>query len=250
MNRTPLVFRLTLATALLCAPVARAQVPAPPQPPAAPPAPAAPSAQPPPAPTPPRPPAPPQERGPRIALDVQVVIVRMQGDTVVSRLPYSLEVMTNAAESQLNMGSEVPVPTTTLTPARPAPRPATVPTPANPGAGQPAPPQAPALPEPPATLPQPVQSVSYRSVGTVISCRAFSVGEGQYELTLSVDDTSVLPRGDGPQAAAAPALPAFRSFRTRNTLLLRDGQSRTFTAASDRVSGEVVRVEVALRVVK
>jgi len=244
MNPTPLVFRLMLATILLCASVVRAQVPAPPQPPAAP------SAQAPPAPTPPRPPGPPQERGPRIALDVQIVIVRTQGDKVVSRLPYSLEVMTHAGESVLNMGSEVPVPTTTFTPGRPAPRPATSPTPASPGTGQPAPPQAPALPEPPETLPQPVQSVSYRSVGTVISCRAASAGEGQYELTLSVDDTSVLPRTEAPQGAAAPALPAFRSFRARNTVLLRDGQSRTFTAASDRVSGEVVRVEVTLRVVK
>ena len=57
-----------------------------------------------------------------------------------------------------------------------------------------------------------------------------------------------------PRDAAAPAgladVPAFRSFRARNTLLMRDGQTRGFTAAADRVSGEVVRVEVGVRVLK
>lgn len=41
-----------------------------------------------------------------------------------------------------------------------------------------------------------------------------------------------------------------RSFRSASTLVLRDGQTRQFTAATDRVNGEVVRIEVTLRVVK
>jgi len=45
-------------------------------------------------------------------------------------------------------------------------------------------------------------------------------------------------------------VPVFRAFRARNTLVLRDGQTRTFTAAADRVSGEMVRVEVTLHVLK
>jgi hypothetical protein len=45
-------------------------------------------------------------------------------------------------------------------------------------------------------------------------------------------------------------MPVFRNFKTRTTLLLRDGQSRQFTAATDRVSGETVRIDVTLRVVK
>jgi hypothetical protein len=35
-----------------------------------------------------------------------------------------------------------------------------------------------------------------------------------------------------------------------NNLVLRDGQTRQFTAATDRVTGEVVKVDVTLRVVK
>jgi hypothetical protein len=33
-------------------------------------------------------------------------------------------------------------------------------------------------------------------------------------------------------------------------LVMKDGQTREFTAATDRVSGEVVRISVTLRVVK
>jgi hypothetical protein len=42
--------------------------------------------------------------------------------------------------------------------------------------------------------------------------------------------------------------PVFRSYESRNTLLLRNGQSRQYIAATDRVSGEIVRIEVTLRV--
>jgi hypothetical protein len=86
-------------------------------------------------------------------------------------------------------------------------------------------------------------------VGTIITCRAAAAEAGQFSLTLSVDDNAVLPR-DAASSGSVPDVPAFRSFRARNTLVLRDGQTRTFTAAADRASGEVVRVEVTLRAVK
>jgi hypothetical protein len=41
-----------------------------------------------------------------------------------------------------------------------------------------------------------------------------------------------------------------RNFKSRNRLLLRDGQTRQYTAATDRVNGETIRIEVTLRVVK
>jgi hypothetical protein len=45
-------------------------------------------------------------------------------------------------------------------------------------------------------------------------------------------------------------MPAFRNFKSRNRLLLRDGQTRQYTAATDRITGETVRIEVSLKVVK
>jgi len=234
---------LPLAVVLALTLPVHAQVPAAPQVPATPatlPTPPVPPATI----QPPAPPRPAQERGPRTSLDVQVVIVRTQGDKAISRLPYSLEVTTGMPESQLNIGTEVPVPT--FTPARPAAAKPQAGGQPGAGAGQPQP-AAPA--DPPIGLPQPIQPVSYRSVGTVISCRASNGESGQYEIVLSVDDNAVLPR-DAASSNSGPDLPVFRAFRARNTIVLRDGQTRTFTAAADRVSGEMVRVEVTLHVLK
>lgn len=50
-----------------------------------------------------------------------------------------------------------------------------------------------------------------------------------------------------PETPRVNDLPVFRSFCSSNTLMLRDGQTSQFTAATDRVSGEVVKVDVTLR---
>ena len=170
-----------------------------------------------------------RSRGP--LLDIQIVIARSQDGKSISRLPYALAVTANAvAESQLNMGSDVPVPSTTFTPA-----------PAKGDAGD----------KPAAPQPGPLMSYSYRSVGTVISCRASSGEDGTFEVTISVDDTSVFTQTAAQGSLMPGTMPVFRSFKARNTqLLLRDGQTRRFTAAADRVSGETVEVEVTLRVAK
>jgi hypothetical protein len=48
----------------------------------------------------------------------------------------------------------------------------------------------------------------------------------------------------------ATGAPAFRSFKSNNTIALRDGQSLDYTMATDRISGEVYRVNIKLAVVK
>jgi hypothetical protein len=45
-------------------------------------------------------------------------------------------------------------------------------------------------------------------------------------------------------------VPTFRSFRSSNVVVLKDGQSTEFAAATDKISGEVVKVDVTLTVVK
>ena len=155
----------------------------------------------------------------RIPLEIEVVITRYDGTKKVSSLPYTLAVNANGTEVQLNMGAEVAVPSTAFTPL------------AQGGANV-----------------SPLTSYNYRSVGTGIITRATTAEDGRFDLQLSIDDSSVYTN-----PAAPPGLgqvPAFRSFRSRNTLLLRDGQTREYTAATDRVSGEVVKVSVTLKVVK
>ncbi len=197
MMRVPPIAAIALVTGLAGSAWLHAQGPPPGTPalPAAPatPAPAVPQVAPP-------------RSGPRTSLDVQVVLIRTQAGKVLSRLPYSLTVTTGAAEAVVNMGAEVPIPSTTFTPGRPT-------TPPRPTGGQPAAGAAPGPPAgPPAVQPpdqssvgSPLQSFTYRNVGTVISCRAFTSDEGQFELTLSVDDSSVLPRDNSSQGGTLTA---------------------------------------------
>lgn len=154
-----------------------------------------------------------------VPLEVEVVIARYDGAKRISSLPYILALNSGGGEVQLRMGTDVAVPTTSFTPVS--------------GDGK---------------EPRPLMSYQYRSVGTTIHSSAVPTSDGRYQLTLQIDDSSVYTNPTpGPGGGQ---MPAFRSFSTRNTLLLRDAQSREYTAATDRVSGEVVKVSVTLRVVK
>ena len=53
-----------------------------------------------------------------------------------------------------------------------------------------------------------------------------------------------------PNRSTTFSMPVFKSFKARNRILLRPGVMRQFTAATDRISGETVRIEVTLTTVK
>jgi hypothetical protein len=93
-------------------------------------------------------------------------------------------------------------------------------------------------------------SVSYEQVGTQIDCRVSPTDDGRYVLELTVSEKSLYANGEGPAVPRPAGNPPFRSFRTHDTIILKDGQTAEFAAAGDRVSGEVVRVEASLHVVK
>jgi hypothetical protein len=164
------------------------------------------------------------KRNELIPVDVEVVISRYQNDKRVSSLPYFLAV--NAASedapvTKLRMGANVPVPASTFTPGVTAD-------------GKPA---------------NPLVSYSYRDVGTNIDCRARPLGDGRFAVYVSVGERSVVQPPSTCNSSVSCA-PVIRNFETENTLVLRDGQTRQFTAAADRVTGEVVKVDVTLKVAK
>ena len=158
-------------------------------------------------------------RQPLVPLEIQVVIARYQGEKRVSSMPYVMAVNANGAPASLNMGADVAIPSGPITP---------------PADGKPYPPV----------------MYNYRSIGTNIVCGATTADEGRFDLNISIDDSSVFVKEDGAPSTGVGNMPAFRSFKSRNTLLLRDGQTRQYTAATDRVSSETIRIEVMLKVVK
>jgi hypothetical protein len=75
--------------------------------------------------------------------------------------------------------------------------------------------------------------------------------EGRYSVTVSVNDSSIVASDVTAKATGRPGdLMAFRTFNSRNTLVFRDGQTLQFTMATDKITGEVIKVDVTLSVVR
>jgi hypothetical protein len=168
-----------------------------------------------------------------VSLRVLVTVATYQGDKKVSSVPYTLSVNAapnafgpnmppspfNFMPSQLRMGVRVPVPTMA----------------------------------PPTVDGKRVDGmvtagpVVYEDIGTNIDCSATAMGDGRFQLQLSIEDKSLA----SPSPTSRPGdPPVFRTFRLSNQLILRDGQSTQFTAATDRVTGEQVRIEVSVSIAK
>src|ERR1051325_486015 len=150
---------------------------------------------------------------------VDVTISRHLNEKTLSSTPYTVSVVPGI-RSQLRMGGEVPVPSTTFTPVKEGEKPAQL------------------------------TSFNYRSVGTSIDIAGEAVVNSQWRLTLSIDDSSIYPADLAPPSSKTTGAPAFRSFKSSNAVTLRDGQSLDYTMATDRLTGEVYRVSVKLTVVK
>jgi hypothetical protein len=157
---------------------------------------------------------------PVVPLKVDLTIARYQGEKHLSSVPYTLSVTTGARNvAHLRMTAQIPVVSTSLTPTTPG------------GAGV-----------------NPLISYQYKDVGTNIDCSA-TVGEaGRYLLAITIDDSSVYPEGEPTKSPTGA--PSFRSFRSSETVVLRDGQSTQFVAATDKITGERVKIDVALTVMK
>lgn len=151
-------------------------------------------------------------------LKVQVVIGRYQGEKKVASMPYTLTMNGTPPNNHANlrMGAKIPVVMMMMTNV-----------PKDAPAGGP---------------------VQYQDVGTNIDCFATELDNGRYSLAVVIDDSSIYP--DEQSAGAAKGNPSFRSFRATNSLVLKNGETGQFTAATDKVSGETVRVDVTLTVVK
>jgi hypothetical protein len=93
--------------------------------------------------------------------------------------------------------------------------------------------------------------IQYRNVGTNIDCWATDLTDGNYQLNLSVENSSAVSVGPGTAAREdLGGAPMFRRFETFIDPILRDGQTVQAIASTDPVTGEVVKIDVTLNVVK
>jgi len=163
-----------------------------------------------------------QTTGRQIPLKVQLVVARYRADKKVSSLPYTLSVLANDNDkTTMRMGVDVPIPNTVFTGTTEGGK-----------------------------ASMPVTSYNYRSIGTNIDCSARTLEEGVFRLDLAVEDSSVFVADKDPGGIPAVGAPSVRRFTATFNVLLRDGQTVQHTAATDPVSGEVLRIDVTLNVVK
>jgi hypothetical protein len=70
-----------------------------------------------------------------------------------------------------------------------------------------------------------------------------------FRVEVTLEESSVY-MGDKSLTLAPLTAPAFRTFKLTNNVVLKDGQTTQVTSAADPLTGDVVRVDLTLNVVK
>jgi hypothetical protein len=159
-------------------------------------------------------------------LRVQIAIARYQGERKVASVPYTVLVTNDGKQVRLRMGVEVPIAVATFQKS-------------DDGKSVPS------------------TSFQYKNVGTNIDCRVEDRAlEGLFQLILGVESSSIYTTteartsGGLTETGLVPDRPLFRTFNVGLNPTLRDGQSIQVVASTDPVTGEVVKIDVMLNVVK
>ena len=102
----------------------------------------------------------------------------------------------------------------------------------------------------------PAAAWQYLTVGTNIDCTVNMPQNGRFGVRVNLSDNSILERqplqGAGARGSTQTMIdvPTLRNFNYTNSILLKDGETKQFVAASDKVSADVVKVDVTLTVEK
>jgi hypothetical protein len=157
--------------------------------------------------------SPPAAEAARPTLRIQLVIGRFEGEKKVGSLPYTFVVTPNAPNAlHIRFGVEAPVPSPNFAA----------------DAGKPG-------------------VVEYRSLGTNIDCsNVKDLTGGRYQLDINLQNSAALP-GENP---GKDARPLFRRFDASFTAVLKDGQTMQTIASTNPVTGEVIKIDVTLNVVR
>jgi Bacterial type II and III secretion system protein len=151
---------------------------------------------------------------------LQVTIERYLGERKTGSAPYTILTTTDGKQAKLRMGVEVPI----------------------------------AVSSGASTDGKSTMSFQYRSVGTNFDCDVTEKGD-LYEVRLKIENSSVYTPASSRDAelehsGIATDKPLFRTFSVTLDVAMRDGQTLQTVASTDPVTGEVVKVDLALKIVK
>jgi type II secretory pathway component GspD/PulD (secretin) len=150
-------------------------------------------------------------------LKLQFIVSKYQGEKKISSVPYVIATNANQRRpASLRVGAKVPIPMTAV------------------GNG-------------------PAGSFNYENVGVSIDCSVFTSGQGLFRVEVNLDDSSIYMNDQTASPTGTPRIngaPTFRTFRITNSLVLKDGQTSQMTSAADPVTGDVMRIDLTLTVVK
>ena len=167
---------------------------------------------------------------PTVAVQVDVVLTRSQGEKRTSSMPFIL--MANAGprggNTSIRMGVDVPVGTSTSNVTQTSN----------------------AQGSSPRAVATEKHVTEFRNVGTDIDANVTRVDAATFGVYVNIRDSSIFTSDQTkmPNTIADPT--AFRTFSTSNTLNMTDGQTRLFGVATDKITGETLRIEVKLTVLK
>jgi len=153
---------------------------------------------------------------PVTALKVQVVLSRYDGEKKLASMPYTLLVNAGDRDNRVTLRMGVALPVT--------------------GVGVNGP------------------TITVHDIGTNMDCTASPTDDGRFRIGLAVNHSSVYETDQKHLQATIPrpgdSAQLVRSFTSSFSLLLRDRETGQSIAATDPVTGEVMRIDVTLTVVK
>jgi hypothetical protein len=172
----------------------------------------------------------PQQAAPIVPLKIDVVVSRFQGDKKISSMPYTLFLEANGSSVNLRIGVDVPVGSSVVTSGNENPT----------GGGR------------TTTTSSTANRTEFRNVGTSIDCWVRQqLPDGRFLVNLRVQDSSIFTADADARAPLKLADPmAFRTYTFSNELPMRDGQSLLWATATDKITGEILKLESTLTIVK
>ena len=151
-----------------------------------------------------------------IPIKVQVVLSRYDGDRKLASMPYTLMVNAGDKDNRATLRMGVALPVTGV------------------GANGP--------------------TITVHDIGTNMDCTASPADAGRFRVSLAVNHSSVFETDQKHLQATIPrpgdSTQLIRSFTSSFSLLLRDRETAQSIAATDPVTGEVMKIDVTLSVVK